>query len=81
MATVQSTRRNLRKTLPYQLAAVCSVAMAITFAAAAAIAGYPASATEAGGPALSPVQVSAFDYFPGHYENEATAVEPESPTF
>lgn len=81
MSTVQTTRRKLRRTLPYQVAAVFSVAVAITFAAAAAIAGYPASATEAGGPALSAVQVSAFEYFPGQYENEATAVEPETPTF
>ena len=58
MATVQSTRRELRKKLPYEVAAVFSVAVAITFAAAAAIAGYPASASEAGGPAWSWVQVS-----------------------
>lgn len=58
MATVRSTRRKLSKTLPYQLAAVFSVAMAVIFAAMAAIAGYPASATEAGGPAWSWVQVS-----------------------
>ena len=81
MSTLRTTRRKLRRTLPYQVAAVFSVAVAITFAAAAAIAGYPASAAEAGGPALSPVQVSAFEYFPSQYENQATAVEPQPPTF
>ena len=58
MSTVQSTRRKLRRTLPYEIAVVFSVAVAITFAAAAAIAGYPASATEAGGPAWSWAQLT-----------------------
>ncbi len=59
MATVQITRRKLRRRLPYQVGALFSVAVAITFAAAAAIGGYPGSANEAGGPVLSPIQVSA----------------------
>jgi len=69
MNTVQITRRKLRRALPYQVGALVSVATAIAFAAAAAIAGYPGSAREAGGPALSALQVSA------------TEVEPQTPTF
>jgi hypothetical protein len=49
--------------------ALVSVAAAIIFAAAAALAGYPGSAKETGGPALSALQVSA------------TEVEPQPPTF
>jgi hypothetical protein len=57
---VRSTRRKLRRILPYQIAALCSVAVAISFAAAtAAMAG--SRANEAVSPALQAVQASPFD--------------------
>jgi hypothetical protein len=82
MFTARATRRKLRKILPYQVAALVSAAVAITFAvAASAIAGPPDSTTEAGGQALPPISVSAFEYFPAAYQNQATEAEPQPPTF
>jgi hypothetical protein len=82
MAKVQMLRRAGRRALPYQIAACFSAALAITFAAGAAtMAGYPSPETEAAQPELPPIHVSPFEYFPSKYQNQATEVEPQPPTF
>jgi hypothetical protein len=82
MAKVRIVRRVRTRMLPYQIVACVSAALAITFAAAAAsVSAYPTAGSEAAHPELPPIHVSPFEYFPSKYQNQATEVEPQRPTF
>jgi hypothetical protein len=69
--------------LPYQVTVALTMALAISFAAGAAtVSNYPDPQAQPAQPDIRPpIYVSPFEYFPGRYENRATEVEPQPPTF
>jgi hypothetical protein len=69
--------------LPYQATAAVTIALAISFAAgAASVSAYPGPEAQSTQSDIRPeIHVSPFEYFPARYENQATEIEPQPPTF
>ena len=82
MATLKKSKYLKHRIVPYQVAAAITVALAFTFAAGATtVLAYPGPDAEPARLELPDIHVSPFEYFPAKYQNQATEIEPQPPTF
>ena len=82
MATLKKSKCLKHRIVPYQVAAAITVALALTFAAGATtVLAYSGPDAEPARFELPNIHVSPFEYFPARYQNQATEIEPQPPTF